>query len=570
MIPNVADAALAISQSLELSVVSKATVMLALGLVAARLAMHARASIRHLLLAATFAAVVAVPLAAGALPALTIGVPAAAPARPATVPVPPAAAPVPREAQQPPSPIVEPHLKEIDWAAILRWTWIGGSGLFLLPLAFVLWRLGRLRRTGLPWTDRRDDVRGLAVDAGVDRRVEILLHEDVPSPITFGLRRPVIVMPADARQWPEADLRRALVHELEHVRRGDWAIQAAARATCALYWFHPLAWMAWRRMSLEAERACDDAVVAREESTAYAEQLVALAARLNAADAQPTLGMANRSDLSTRVSALLDEGQRRGRAGAGAALAAIAAMALVVIAVAPVKAVPIAGTTLIVDERQDEQPEGRRGSRAARALDRELYEAAEAGDVEGITEMLTAGANVNAAIDGDGSPLIGAARGGRIEAVRLLLDRGADPNMGVDGDGNPLIAAADRGDLGMVRLLLDRGANPNTGVLGDGSALIAASGSGHLDVIELLLAHGADIELIVPGDENPLIHACETGQLAAVKLLVSRGANVNARAWAEQGQGGERVGEWRTPLSMARRNGHGDVVAFLLSAGARE
>jgi ankyrin repeat protein len=324
-------------------------------------------------------------------------------------------------------------------------------------------------------------------------------------------------------------------------------------------------------MSLEAERACDDAVVAREESTEYAEQLVALAARLNAADAQPTLGMANRSDLSARVSALLDAGQRRGRAGAGAALGAIGVMAIMVVAVAPVRAIPVADATAAAIVEDGGQRPLRSGiDRVTRALDRELYEAAEAGDIDGINEMLAAGANVNAAISGDGSPLIAAARRGSLDVARLLLDRGADPNLGVDGDGSPLIAAAERGDMAMAQLLLDRGANPNTGVQGDGGPLIAAAGEGRVAMIELLLSRGAEIDLVVPGDENPLIKACEADQLAVVKLLVSRGADVNARVWADFYRNGQSTGEWRTPLSMARRGGHADIVAFLIGAGARE
>src|SRR4030095_14806988 len=130
-----------------------------------------------------------------------------------------------------------------------------------------------------------------------------------------------------------------LVHELEHVRRGDWAIQLAARATCILYWFHPLVWVAFRWLSLQAERACDDAVVRGAERTEYAEQLVLLAGRLSKAQAQAALGMANRSDLSTRVSALLDGSQRRGRAGFLTAAGALPAASIVLATIAPVRAV---------------------------------------------------------------------------------------------------------------------------------------------------------------------------------------------------------------------------------------
>ena len=129
------------------------------------------------------------------------------------------------------------------------------------------------------------------------------------------LQPPCILLPGEAQQWNDSDLRRALVHELEHVRRRDWVIQVAARAACALYWFHPLAWVTLRRLCLEAERACDDAVLETGERTDYAEQLVQLARRMSAGAAQPAVGMANRSDLSARVTALLNESQRRGRAG---------------------------------------------------------------------------------------------------------------------------------------------------------------------------------------------------------------------------------------------------------------
>ena len=64
-----------------------------------------------------------------------------------------------------------------------------------------------------------------------------------------------------------------------------------------------------------------------------------------------------------------------------------------------------------------------------------------------------------------------------------------------------------------------------------------------------------------------LIHACEAGQLEVVRLLIQRGANVNARVEAI---GPDGRSEWRTPLSMARRNGHHAVVRLLQAAGARE
>ncbi len=194
--------------------------------------------------------------------------------------------------------------------------------------------------------------------------------------MTFGITRPVIVLPLDAREWDEAELRRALMHELEHIKRGDWLMQILARAVAACYWFHPLVWTAWRRLCLEAERSCDDAVVISEERTDYAEQLVTLAQRMSATPVQPMLGMANRSDLSTRVTAVLDDRLHRGRAGFALAAGTVAAAALVVIAVAPVRAVireeinEDAVTAKIEEQRYRQRAAGR--AEGARARSRAL------------------------------------------------------------------------------------------------------------------------------------------------------------------------------------------------------
>ena len=235
-------------------------------------------------------------------------------------------------------------------------------------------------------------------------------HELVPAPVTFGLVHPVVVMPPDTTDWHDQDVRRAIVHELEHVRRADWAVHTLARAVCALYWFHPLAWIAWRQLGLEAERACDDAVVLKSESTDYAQQLVSLAHRLSSTEAHPMLGMANRSDLSARVTALLDEHQARGRAGVVTVAAALAAAVFIVITVAPVRAVAVTSTSVAAADAAPAAAQ--RQPRRSRALDRALFESAQEGDLEAVNELIADGADVNAVIQGDGSPLIGAAQSG--------------------------------------------------------------------------------------------------------------------------------------------------------------
>ena len=416
--------------------------------------------------------------------------------------------------------------------SMVRILWLLGLFVSLAPFGWDLWRLRRLRRGALPWPDTRSKVAMLARDAGVAGDVCVALHEEVATPVTFGMRRATILMPIDARTWSDDDLRRALVHELEHARRRDWLTHVFARLACGIYWFHPLAWAVRRRLVLDAERACDNAVVIREEDVAYAEQLVSLAERISTSTIQPLLGMAHRSELSARVSGILDGRQSRGRLGGRGVASVVVAGAITVGLVAPVRAVArpdalLSAITTATPERpsQRHRPTSR---------DRALLEAAGEGNLSEMDALVRAGADVNASIEGDGSALIAAAKTGRVSAVRWLLDRGASPNLGVEGDGSPLIAAAS---------------------------------SGSVEVAALLLDHGASIEQVVRGDENALITACGAGELGIVRLLIDRHADINARVWAERYDG---RGEWRTPMSMARRGSHTEIVSLLLAAGARE
>src|SRR5262245_61775927 len=76
MTSTINEAVVALGRLVELSILGKATIILVIGLTIVRLSRRARASVRHLLLAATLAAVLALPLIIWAAPEVIIGVPA--------------------------------------------------------------------------------------------------------------------------------------------------------------------------------------------------------------------------------------------------------------------------------------------------------------------------------------------------------------------------------------------------------------------------------------------------------------------------------------------------------------
>jgi uncharacterized protein (TIGR03435 family) len=154
--------------------------------------------------------------------------------------------------------------------------------------------------------------------------------------VTWGVLKPTIILPATAEQWDEATLRCALRHELEHVARWDFLTHCVSRMVCAAYWFHPLVWTAWRRLRLEAERACDDAVLREDDARDYASLLVSTAQREPADMRQPLLAMAGRGDLAARVSAVLDNYQSRGRVGRRRATGLIVMGAIAILGVSAI------------------------------------------------------------------------------------------------------------------------------------------------------------------------------------------------------------------------------------------
>ena len=89
------------------------------------------------------------------------------------------------------------------------------------------------------------------------------MTERLVGPAVFGLLRPTVLMPQTVIEGkPAKELELMLAHELIHVRRGDLWFAALRSAVESLWWFHPLVWWAGRRAAREAERCCDEAVLA--------------------------------------------------------------------------------------------------------------------------------------------------------------------------------------------------------------------------------------------------------------------------------------------------------------------
>jgi HEAT repeat protein/beta-lactamase regulating signal transducer with metallopeptidase domain len=216
--------------------------------------------------------------------------------------------------------------------------WIAGVALVLGRLvlgAFIMAWLGR-RGAALDEPAWAEILGFAARQLGVTTRIRLVKSDHVPMPMTAGLLRPVIVLPAECDDWTTDRKLAVLLHELAHVRRGDLWIHFLAQAACACYWFHPLAWSAARRLRSESERACDDLVLsAGTRASEYAGHLLQLVRRSGYMRAPAVaLPMAQRSDFEGRLLAILEPGLSRRPLGRLAALATAAAFGLFVVPLA--------------------------------------------------------------------------------------------------------------------------------------------------------------------------------------------------------------------------------------------
>jgi len=112
---------------------------------------------------------------------------------------------------------------------------------------------------------------------GFKHGTALLTSNELPSPISWGVVRPVILLNAEAaRSHGEAEA--IITHELAHVARLDWAKLLLSRVAVALFWFNPLVWLLAREAHQLREEAADDTVLATDiDETEYARLLVGVA-----------------------------------------------------------------------------------------------------------------------------------------------------------------------------------------------------------------------------------------------------------------------------------------------------
>lgn len=301
----------------------KATALLAAAaIVLAATGRRTSAATRHLIWTLAIVAVLLLPVLALAVPKWPVVVRTARVPAADAVPRPPVVEDAARVER--PSPLVAETTTPAAVAASQAGTsWpIAIATVYVVGVLVMLIYLGRQRRGVRRLARESADLvesewtRLLRESAGrmdVRRPVRLLRNRECNMPMSFGTRRPVILIPATADAWQEDRRRAVLLHELAHVARYDCLTQCVAFAACTIYWFHPGAWWAARRLRIERELACDDRVIrAGARPREYAGHLLDIAYSFGRHRA-PALAvpMARPRQLEGRMLAVLDAARNR-------------------------------------------------------------------------------------------------------------------------------------------------------------------------------------------------------------------------------------------------------------------
>jgi hypothetical protein len=142
------------------------------------------------------------------------------------------------------------------------------------------------------------------------RKINLMSHDKTMVPLTWGVVKPIVMMPAESANWGENQRSTALYHELSHIKRGDYLVMILARISRAIYWFNPLSWIVLGMIKREQEKACDELVLkAGIKPSTYAENLLFIRNSVSGHWNPPAavLGAMNKSHLNDRLTTILKQ-----------------------------------------------------------------------------------------------------------------------------------------------------------------------------------------------------------------------------------------------------------------------
>ncbi len=203
-----------------------------------------------------------------------------------------------------------------SFSATLACVWLGGFVFLLSRFLIARLKVFRLEKAAYPIVDEQFCSALAEVRAELRLRREVRLLHSASSllPMTWGMGRPIVLLPDEAKSWSAERLQIVLRHELAHVKRRDCLVQAMVQLACAFGWFNPLVWFAACQVRIERERACDDLVLeSGAKPSCYADHLLDISRSFtsNWSANSAAIAIAHKPQIADRIVAIVDARRNR-------------------------------------------------------------------------------------------------------------------------------------------------------------------------------------------------------------------------------------------------------------------
>lgn len=199
---------------------------------------------------------------------------------------------------------------------------ISCAGFFL-----VTWMRCRLEfREALPVEE--DFPREWAAAQGLRRPVALRRSDRISAPLTYGLLRPVVLLPKGMEEAGEERMEYVLAHEFVHIRRWDGLWKLLLTAALCIHWFNPLVWLMYLLANRDLELSCDQAVVRRFGGAARQNYALALLTMEEARSSlRPLCNHFSKNAIEERIRSIMDWKDTTLLAGAAALVLVVGVVA---------------------------------------------------------------------------------------------------------------------------------------------------------------------------------------------------------------------------------------------------
>ncbi|MCL2774208.1 MAG: M56 family metallopeptidase [Oscillospiraceae bacterium] len=194
----------------------------------------------------------------------------------------------------------------IEKMNITRYTAIWLVGIFAFGIFFIIPHTANSRKYKAALPSENEYIDSWVKSHRLRRKYKVMLSDEIVAPFTYGLFRPVILLPANIDTNNRDLVDYILTHEYTHIKRFDVVLKWLSAVTLCINWFNPLVWVMYILMNRDIELSCDERVIRlKGEANKKSYAMTLLDMESNKASFHPLVNHFNKNSLKERITAIM-------------------------------------------------------------------------------------------------------------------------------------------------------------------------------------------------------------------------------------------------------------------------